>query len=259
MAGERRVSELRRVAVRVAADRAEEARARLVVLVPEGFEEVDADGLVELAAYVGEEGEASLREAFGDVVATPVETGWELGWRSFHRPVVAGGVWIGPPWEPAPDGLPAVVIDPGLAFGTGAHPTTRLCVELLTRLDRGSVVDVGCGSGVLSIAAGRLGFAPVVALDVDPVAIEATRANAAANGVHVDARVSDATAGAPPAADVVLANVALSVVEEVLDHAVARFAITSGYLVGERPESPGWRPVSRRGLDGWAADLLERV
>ena len=80
-----------------------------------------------------------------------------------------------------------LVIDPGRAFGTGAHPTTRLCLELLLELAddgaRGSLCDLGCGSGVLSIAAARLGFGPVTALDSDRLAVEATTANARDNGV----------------------------------------------------------------------------
>ena len=250
---------LRRVAVRVPPERAEEARARLLALVPEGFEESEADGLVELAAFTGAEGEERLRRAFGEVESAPVEEGWEHRWRSFHRPVEAGGVWIGPPWEPAPPDLPAVVIDPGLAFGTGAHPTTRLCVELLATVPRGSVLDVGCGSGVLAIAACRLGFGPVLAVDSDPLAVEVTRANAAANGVQVEAAVADATVDGLPPADLVLANVALGVVEEVLDRAKSRLAVTSGYLVGERSATAGWVPRARRGLDGWVADLLRRA
>ncbi|HEU0336047.1 MAG TPA: 50S ribosomal protein L11 methyltransferase [Gaiellaceae bacterium] len=253
------MNELRRVSVRVPPELAEEARARLLELVPEGFEEIEVDGAVELAVYLGAAGELQLRDALGrELESAPVPPGWEHRWRSFHRPVVAGGVWIGPPWEPVPAGLPAVVIDPGLAFGTGAHPTTRLCVELLAGLEGGSLLDVGSGSGVLAIAARRLGFDPVAAVDVDPVAVEVTCANAAANGVDVDVRLADASTEALPAADVVVANIALPAVEDTLDRAEAGLAVTSGYLVGERPESPGWRPRARRGLDGWAADLLER-
>ena len=84
--------------------------------------------------------------------------------------------------EPPPDAL-AVVIDPGRAFGTGAHATTRLALELLQDVEPTSLLDVGCGSGVLSVAAAKLGFAPVTAVDIDDVALETTRANAAANGV----------------------------------------------------------------------------
>ena len=88
--------------------------------------------------------------------------GWEDRWRDFHHGVVVGRFWVGPPWEEAPAGVEAIVIDPGRAFGTGAHPTTRLTLELLQELEPGSLLDVGCGSGVLSIAAAKLGFAPVV-------------------------------------------------------------------------------------------------
>jgi ribosomal protein L11 methyltransferase len=249
---------LRRVSVRVPWSRGEEARALMLRLSPEGFEERELDGLVELAAYTGQEGETAIREAFAEVSAVPVEAGWEGRWRDFHRPVEAGGIWIGPPWEIPPSGLAEVVIEPGLAFGTGSHPTTRLCVELLATVARGSLLDVGCGSGVLAIAAHRLGFEPVTAIDIDPVAIDVTRANAAANGVSVETRVGDAGATVLPRADVLVANISLAVVEDTLDNAYARIAVTSGYLVGERPESPGWRPVARRGLDGWAADLMSR-
>ena len=91
---------------------------------------------------------------------------------------------------------------PRTCFGTGAHPTTQLCVDLLSGLERGSLLDVGCGSGVLAIAAARLGFAPVTAIDVDPVAVEVTVANAVVNGVALDVRVADALHGAMPSVDV---------------------------------------------------------
>src|SRR6185312_9079748 len=143
------------------------------------------------------------------------------------------------------DPAQAVVIDPGRAFGTGAHPTTRLCVELLaTGLRGGSLLDVGCGSGVLSIAAVRLGFAPVLAVDVDPVA--------------VDAAVLDALAEPLPVADVAVANVLLGPVEAILARLDAREAITSGYLAGERPAHAGWGHVETAELDGWAADRFRR-
>src|SRR5581483_8593025 len=93
---------------------------------------------------------------------------WADRWRAFHRGVRLGPLWVGPPWEAAPAGALPVVIDPGRAFGTGAHPTTRLCLELLLEQPPGALVDVGCGSGVLAIAAAKLGHGPVVALDVDP-------------------------------------------------------------------------------------------
>src|SRR6478609_9047879 len=128
--------------------------------------------MLELGVYVPEVGvDALLAELPGARVEHAAD-GWEDAWRAFHRPVVAGGLWLGPPWEPPPDPARAVVIDPGRAFGTGAHATTRLCIELLARIGGGgSLLDVGCGSGVLGIAAARLGFGPNTCIDVDPVAV----------------------------------------------------------------------------------------
>lgn len=252
------MSGLRRVAVTVSAERLEEARAVFVELHPEGFEEVETPGGVELAAYTGAAGERRLRAAFGRTESAAVEEGWEDRWRAFHRPVRIGRLWIGPPWEPAPADALAVVIDPGRAFGTGAHPTTRLCLELLVELPRGSFLDVGCGSGVLAIAASRLGFAPVAAVDEDPVALEAARANVAANRASVSVQLADALRDPLPTADAATANVALHAVEQVAARLDCRLLVTSGYLAGERPWLPGFRPLGRREVDGWAADLFER-
>jgi len=253
---------LLRIAVRVPSEHAEEARARALELAPGGFEESEAPGEVTLILYaptaVTEVIEA-IEAAFPGAEVTQVEPGWEDRWRSFHRPVRAGGLWIGPPWEQPEPGERAVVIDPGRAFGTGAHPTTRLCVELLARAEPGSLLDVGCGSGVLSIAAALLGFGPITAVDVDAVAVETTIANVAANGVALEAFVLDGEAGALPRADVAVANVLLAPVERILARLDAGAAITSGYRVGDMPVSPGWRHVDRVELDGWAADRFERA
>ena len=252
------MSGLIRIAVRARGDEAEPVRARLLELAPAGLEERDADGVVELAVYLaGEAADAVLAELPG-ATFQPVEDGWEDAWRAFHRPVLVGGLWLGPPWERPPDPSRAVVIDPGRAFGTGSHPTTRLCVELLARTPSGSLLDVGCGSGVLAIAASRLGFAPVLAIDVDPVAVETTRANAAANGVELDARVVDALSGRLPAADVAVANVLLAPVEAILARLNASEAITSGYLARQRPAHRGWAHLETLALEGWAADRFRR-
>ena len=189
---------------------------------------------------------------------TPVEPGWEDAWRAFHRPARAGGLWIGPPWEQPDPGEPAVVIDPGRAFGTGAHPTTRLCVELLAGSERGSLLDVGCGSGVLSIAAARLGFDPIRAVDNDPIAVETTIANAAVNGVVLEATVLDGESDELPTRGRRRRERAARPVEKILARLDTRFAITSGYLTGDMPAAPGWRHLERVELDGWAADRFER-
>lgn len=236
----------------------EEARARLIELVPEGFEEVELRDAVELAAYTDGAGETRLRQAFGAVVARPVERGWEEAWKRFHRPVRVGRVWVGPTWERPDDDSVAVVIDPGRAFGTGAHPTTRLCLELLLTCEPGSLVDLGCGSGVLAIAAAKLGFAPVYALDIDAAAVAATRRNVEANGVAVETRACDVLSTPLPRTDVAVANVAREVVERVAERLSSRELIASGYPASEAPSLAGWAHVERRESDGWAADAFRR-
>lgn len=245
--------------IRVPEGDRERALASLLELAREGYDEVAYGGEVEFGVYTDRAGEDRLRAAFDTVESTPVSSGWENGWRAFHRPVEVAGLWVGPPWETPPADRLGVVIDPGRAFGTGAHPTTQLCIELLAGADRGSLVDVGCGSGVLTIAAARLGFGPLVAIDDDPVAIEVTRANAAVNGVNLEARVVDALREPIPVADVAVANVLLVPVERILARLAARTAVTSGYLEGEVPAHSGWSRTTTKTRDGWAADRFVRV
>jgi len=172
--------------------------------------------------------------------------------------VAVGRLWVGPPWEAPAPGLLPVVIDPGRAFGTGAHATTRLCLAWLQELRRGSLLDVGCGSGVIAIAAAKLGHAPVTALDVDPAAVDATIRNAAANDVRVDARLADAEHEPLPSADAAVANIALAAVQAIAPRLRAPAVVTSGYLAGERPALAGFRHTGRRVAAEWAADLWER-
>jgi ribosomal protein L11 methyltransferase len=238
---------------------AERARAIMLELFPEGFEERESPDGIELAAYTDDGGEERLWSAFGGVHSSEVEEGWEDRWRAFHRPARIGPLWVGPPWErPEPDAVP-VVIDPGRAFGTGGHATTRLCLELLLDVPRGSLLDVGCGSGVLSIAGVKLGFEPVYAVDLDPQAIEATERNALANAVTVDARLVDASAEPLPAADNAVVNVSLDVDARITGRLECERIVTSGYLVSESPELHGYRHADRREAEGWAADLHVRT
>lgn len=235
---------------------AEIARARLLPLAPAGFEEVELGSHVELAVYTDEAGEHAIRQAFDRVASERVEAGWEDRWRSFHRPVRAGGLWIGPPWEQVPADEATVVVDPGRAFGTGAHPTTRACIELLAGLERGSVLDAGCGSGVIAVAAARLGFEPVFALDTDPASVEAAEATARRNDTRVTVRRGDVLADELPRVDLVVANIELTVVSALLARRPAATAITSGYLASDLPAPQGWKHLRRLELDGWAADVL---
>jgi ribosomal protein L11 methyltransferase len=216
--------------------------ALLLHIFPEGVEELDGA----FAVYADEP-----PLGFDVVAVDEVAEGWEDGWRTFHHGVEVGRVWVGPPWDEPPQGAEVVVIDPGRAFGTGAHATTRLCLELLQEVEPTSLLDVGCGSGVLSVAAAKLGFAPVTAVDIDEVALETTRANAAANGVTLEIGSE-----LRPAVLAVM-NIALDVVEAMLPQLPVGRAVTSGYLERDEPRSGGWHLVARRVRDGWAADLLE--
>jgi ribosomal protein L11 methyltransferase len=217
--------------------------ALLLHIFPEGVEELDGA----FAVYAEEP-----PIGFDVVAVDDVVEGWEDGWRAFHHGVRVGRCWVGPPWEEPPADAIAVVIDPGRAFGTGAHATTRLCLELLQELEPTSLLDVGCGSGVLSVAAAKLGFAPVHAVDVDEVALETTSSNAVANGVVV------AVGTELQPAKLAMMNIALDVVERMLLELPVEQAITSGYLERDEVQVDGWRASTRRVRDGWAADLLVR-
>lgn len=283
-----------RLAVRVPRERAELVLAELLELLPAGVEELELDGeRVEYAAY-GAPGELpalpQLRAAAGgslvEISTSEVADDWSERWRQFHRPIVieappapAGlpALRIRPPWEPElasgeSAGVQEICIDPGQAFGTGAHATTRLCIELLLELAahdpaRGALLDLGTGSGVLAIAAARLGYAPVLALDNDPASVRAARANAAANAVDIEVDRLDLRDGRLPHAPIVVANLLrglLLVLAERIDQA-PRALIAGGLLEAEAAEiesafadALGFRVHARRESGEWAALLLGR-
>ena len=229
----------------------------MLELFPHGFEEVDSDGSVELVAYTDSGGEERLWHAFGGARAQDVAADWRDRWKAFHQPIRIGPLWIGPPWEEAPADATAIVIEPGRAFGTGAHPTTQLCVELLLELERGSLVDLGCGSGVLSIVAAKLGFDPVYARDYDEHAIEATTVNARANGVQIDVAAGDALAAELPRTEVAVANITRPTLEALAPRVRSHRLVASGYLPSDEGALTGFRHVRRVMRDSWAADLYE--
>jgi ribosomal protein L11 methyltransferase len=226
----------------------------MIEIFPEGFEEVDRLGGIELAAYTDSAGEERMWAFFGGGRAADVESGWEDRWRAFHRPIRVGRLWVGPPWEAPPADALVVVVDPGRAFGTGSHQTTQLCLAALQELEPQSLLDVGCGSGVLSVAAALLGFGPVTSVDVEEPSIEASRANAAVYGVDHDVRLV-AARDRLPRADVVVANISLESVEALTPRIECTTLVTSGYLEPETPALPGFEHVARRTLDGWACDV----
>jgi ribosomal protein L11 methyltransferase len=230
----------------------------MVQLFPEGFEETEHGRDIELAAYTTPGGEERLWHVFGPGAARDVAPGWEDAWKRFHRPARVGRLWVGPPWEEPDAGALAVVIDPGGAFGTGAHPTTRLCLELMLELTPSSFVDLGCGSGVLAIAAAKLGFEPVYALDTEEAAVSAVQENAAANGVVIHALRADVLNDSLPDAAVAAANVTRALVESVAARLGAATLVASGYVSSERPDLAGWRHEARKEREGWAADLFQR-
>ncbi len=279
-----------RLAVRCLPGQAETVLAELTVLSPGGVEETAGEGFVEYAIY-GAEGElpdiGELEVATGDglveVVASEVADDWAERWREFHRPVeVTAGdgsgsargtsLWLRPPWEPEKPDAFEVVIDPGQAFGTGAHPTTRLSLGMLLDLHdqglaSGPLTDLGTGSAVLAIAAAKLGWGPVSGCDHEAVAIEAAVANAAANSVEVGLERSDLKHGLPGLAPTVVANLTAPLLEMV----AARMAvesrpqrlICSGLLESERGRvedafaASGMSPVDFRAMEGWGGLRFE--
>ncbi|OPZ46613.1 MAG: Ribosomal protein L11 methyltransferase [Actinobacteria bacterium ADurb.BinA094] len=189
----------------------------VLALQPAGWQEEDEGRRLVFWLEDGAEAAAAaataLRRlgALGRLEVERERPGWEDAWRRFHTPRVIGRLYVRPPWYPARDDLLDVVVEAGRAFGTGAHASTQQCLKLIQSVKVGSLLDLGCGSGVVSLAALRLGFAPVTGVDVDPVAVHAAAGNAARNGLAPTLVVGDATDPTfrLPTADVVVANIAL--------------------------------------------------
>lgn len=265
-----------RLAIRVDREHAELVLAELAELAPGGLEERDVDEhTVEFAIY-GAPGEipplpdlkAAAGEALVDVSTTELEDDWDVRWRTWHPAVVveAGGrtLRVRPPWEEPRPGTIDVAIEPAQAFGTGAHETTRLSLQLLMELrPDGPLADWGCGSGVLAIAAAKLGFAPVTGCDVEEASVTATRDGARDNGVQVEVSRCDLRRDPGPYAPTVTANLVRPLLLQVaanLQRAPERM-ILSGLLRHEADEVAAaftaHREVARREGGEWSALLLE--
>jgi ribosomal protein L11 methyltransferase len=157
---------------------------------------------------------------------------WLEAWKATVTPIHIGRFLVRPTWSDArEEGAITIALDPGMAFGTGLHPTTQQCLEAVSYLDLEglSVLDVGTGSGILAIAAAKRGAREVVGVDTDPLAVRAAKENAEANGVEIDARLGSA-ADVTGIFDVVLANLVGPVLVHIAPHLRARLR-TSGSLV----------------------------
>ena len=267
---------MRRVALTLRADAVEAVLDRLMPLLPWGVYErpLDpertevaffGDGLPPAAELDALAGDALLGREEEDVPDSREERRRRAG-RAW---TVAGRLRVRSPDDPpAADAELDVVIEPAPgAFGTGAHPTTRGCLELLLELEPVSgLADLGCGSGVVAIAAARLGWDPVYGLDFDERSVEATRRNAQRNGVEVHAVLVNLREIPAPPAHTLVANIPLDIherVAETLSPATAR-VVVSGITASQEPAATaaytraGLAPQGRRVGGGWAALLLGR-
>ncbi len=267
--------------LRVAADAAERAVLILSELSPAGFEERESEGCADFVVYGTADDlpeHSALRRALGPsllwIQDAEIPDDWSERWKTWHQPVwveVDGRrALVRPPWEqPAADAdTLELVIDPGQAFGTGGHDTTRLCLELLLgRPAGGSLADWGCGTGVLALAAARLGWTPVTAIDFDSAAVEATKTNAEANGIGgLTIERLDLTVQPGPLADLVVANLILPLLLQVAAgmRQAPPVLIASGLLRQQVDEACaafaplGLRETTRSESREWAAVVLEK-
>jgi ribosomal protein L11 methyltransferase len=289
--------------VRCKPDQADLVLAELTVLAPNGVEEERGPGYVEYAIYGGEGELPELGEIDAVVGGRPIEVSstvipddWADRWRDFHKPLLVGGrLWLRPSWEPEREGALDVVVDPGQAFGTGAHPTTRLCLEYLLELadageNDGALTDLGTGSGVLAIAAAKVGWSPVTGYDHEAAAIEASAANASINSVEIDFHRQNLRESLPSLAPTCVANMTSPILKAIAGHlsgisgetrrnlpavvpsglprdpapALPRTMVLSGILPNELDEvaaafaPAGYREQDRRQMGDWAALLLRR-
>jgi ribosomal protein L11 methyltransferase len=272
-----------RLAVRCSPDQADLVLAELTVLAPNGVEEERGPGYVEYAIYGGEGELPELGEIDATVGGRPVEVSsteipddWADRWRDFHKPLLVGErLWLRPSWEPAREGAIDLIVDPGQAFGTGAHPTTRLCLEYLLELADageadGALTDLGTGSGVLAIAAAKLGWSPVTGYDHEAAAIEASAANAKVNGIDLELHQANLRESLPGLAPTCVANMTSPILKTIaaalcgVPAPELKTLVLSGILPNELNEvSEAFAPAAfaehdRRQIGDWAALLLRR-
>lgn len=253
----------------------EAAAALSDALLEAGAQSVSLDGSTvgAVLSLDSNPGSVVARAAEAAGIATPkfrvdtlADQDWVRASQAQFEPLLVGNrLWVGPTWRAPPAGRIAVRIDPGLAFGTGSHASTKLVLGYLDRTIAGGerVLDYGCGSGILAIAAAKLGAARVDAVDLDPEAVETARANAHANAVEVHAAPPDALSAADY--DVVVANILaqpLIVLAPLLAQRAKRLAL-SGILETQAEEvARAYRPKLEMTIagrdDGWVLLAGER-
>jgi ribosomal protein L11 methyltransferase len=213
----------------------------------------------------------------GAVAVRPVEDAdWTQAWRAHYVPQRIGRVLIVPSWVEAPTGHDdaVVVLDPGMAFGTGLHPTTRGCLEMLGSISPmpADVLDVGCGSGILALAALKLGAARATAVDTDATAVRATLENASRNGLETQVTASEGTLPDAPARTFPLitanlvAAVLVSMAPRLASHLAPAGTLICGGIIEPRADeviaamsAAGLRVVERADRDEWVALRLEHA
>jgi ribosomal protein L11 methyltransferase len=262
----------------VDADREDEATAALWEAGTQGVEVKPAlERRVELLAYFSEDPDtAALERALPGAQLAPTavpEVDWVARFREGFRPFRVGRFEVVPCWEPSAPSAERLIVDPGRAFGTGTHETTKLCLEALERLAErrplGRTLDLGAGTALLAVAARRLGAAPVVASDIDPEATLASRHHADLNGERVHLVRADGGRGFRPRTfDLVLANLMALLLIDRAAEVQALVAphgalVLSGLLRGDVPPvreafAASGVPREHR-LGEWAALVFERV
>ncbi len=259
-----------------------EAAALLTELQPDGWQEAEGGDTLVFWLQAGAQEQDDVADllgrlsALGELTAESEAAGWEDGWRAFHHPQLIGRLYVRPPWYPAEEGFLDLVVETGMAFGTGGHATTRQCLEEIQTLRPGSLLDIGSGSGIVALAARRLGFGPVWGIDNDPQAVFAAADNAALNGLGgAEFLAGDATDQAVPlpATDTVVANIALAPILRLARRSLggagqapalaSRHLILAGLLIEQGEEAaaafPAYRVAANRDDGTWIMLHLKRL
>ena len=268
---------MRSLALGVAAVDVEEVLDLVIDLAPQGLHELERNGDTELVMFGAETelpDDQELRRLCGDLLLRIDRRSAPATWRgrrlATYRPtVVCDRLAVRPHWAPPPaPGLIDITLVDESSFGTGTHPTTRACLSILVGITpQGSFSDLGCGSGVLAIAAAALGFSPVRAVDADRAATMAAAENAKQNGARVEVRRLDLNADAPPGADLLAANVPLAVHRSIASRLSADTirVLVSGVAEAEAEAlidvyaETGLAPSVHQPDGGWLAILLEKL